>query len=678
MKILLSYSKTHFDPTLSPSEHKHWGSSASIIARTLYETLSAIGDVTYIDFKDYARVAGQSYDIVVTITNNMDRLLSCVTYDKLVIMAVNMHPITRNRILMDFCKKNAITALESLSKEIVSLAGIEWFTKADQIFVVGNEATVNSYLENGVLPSKIKALNYAALQGQERSVSLPREHHEKRRFLYIATEMTLRKGFDIICDLFTEAYKHGVDFQLSLVGACNKEFYTKKLELLRSILGDQLTIYGWVESSSEEYSTILENHDFLIFPSLEEGQAGTVLDGMMRGIIPIVSQHAGVDFSPLGMAEMKIKSERNLELIHKAVCLDDCEMNRLHWATLTYYKEFHEGFESQFAEAFRDFIKGGTSPKFSVILPIFNKEKTITPLLQKLHLACTRYGNIELHIIFDGCHDKSEQVTREFFADKQNYEITYEVTPDIFEVKTNNIGLRKATGKYCAIIQDDIFIYNPNIFFDAAYFLEKDTTCAILGGLAGVNFYPRGTNGLKGKGQICMNENEVYWRQDEKTDPSLKQKIFQVDACMRGPLIIRKSFMEKHGYLDENFAPLYNDDMDICLRASECGYKVYAMLMNVRNGGLTMSNYDEAKTRWWAEIIRKNTDLFYSRHQLTSDKSNYLSVQYIPMLLPEELLEYCRPSLLIKYFLKPGAFLLSHICPSKFHRKRLYNYYKLQ
>ncbi|MEG2809821.1 MAG: hypothetical protein RR889_04140, partial [Akkermansia sp.] len=199
MKILLSYSKTHFDPTLSPSEHKHWGSSASIIARTLYETLSAIGDVTYIDFKDYARVAGQSYDIVVTITNNMDRLLSCVTYDKLVIMAVNMHPITRNRILMDFCKKNAITAVESLSKEIVSLAGIEWFTKADQIFIVGNEATVNSYLENGVLPSKIKALNYAALQVQERSVSLPREHHEKRRFLYIATEMTLRKGFDIIC-----------------------------------------------------------------------------------------------------------------------------------------------------------------------------------------------------------------------------------------------------------------------------------------------------------------------------------------------------------------------------------------------------------------------------------------------------------------------------------------------
>ncbi|MBI4991156.1 hypothetical protein HZB96_03635, partial [Candidatus Gottesmanbacteria bacterium] len=70
MKILLSYSRLHFDPLKDPKEHKHWGSSASILARTLFDILTKIGNVTYIDSSEYEKVKGKKFDLFVGITNN--------------------------------------------------------------------------------------------------------------------------------------------------------------------------------------------------------------------------------------------------------------------------------------------------------------------------------------------------------------------------------------------------------------------------------------------------------------------------------------------------------------------------------------------------------------------------------------------------------------------------------
>jgi SAM-dependent methyltransferase len=144
-----------------------------------------------------------------------------------------------------------------------------------------------------------------------------------------------------------------------------------------------------------------------------------------------------------------------------------------------------------------------------------------------------------------------------------------------------------------------------------------------------VNFYPLGTE-LAGTGQIAMTESEVYWRQDAATDPELRSKFFEVDACMRGPLFIRRDFLVKHGYLDEAYAPLYMDDMDLCFRVRDRGSKVYCMLSNVENESLTMANYDAGKWAYFEKVIKKNTKLFYERW-LPSMTKDYLRVERVPL-----------------------------------------------
>ena len=109
MRILLSYSRLHFDPDKGPKEHKFWGSSASILARSLYKIFSKIGKVTYIDSSQYQDVAGKKFDLFVGIANNFYKILKNVITKKSIYFAVNMHPKERNSILLKFLLKERLS-----------------------------------------------------------------------------------------------------------------------------------------------------------------------------------------------------------------------------------------------------------------------------------------------------------------------------------------------------------------------------------------------------------------------------------------------------------------------------------------------------------------------------------------------------------------------------------------
>jgi glycosyltransferase involved in cell wall biosynthesis len=589
MKILLSYSKRHFDPDLDPKEQEHWGSSASVLARSLYALLSRA--------------------------------------KKSIFFAVNMHPKVRNRLLGDFTRlhhlEQSVASWDHMDEKDISRS----LRRADSIICVGNTTVYNSYVQSGVPKTKIKMINYAA---QETPPPKLPAKPKLKRFLYSASDIGLRKGFDIIENLFSHPSLKHDEVQLTVVGRVRNEYYQHKLDSLKRKFGPRLDVRGWVPSQEPEYADLLREHSFVIFPSLEEGQAGTVLEAMQQGLIPIITPQTGVDFSPLGSLEPALNSQHNRDILSAAIKLDGAAVRRLQQKTLDYYDEFHRPFKRVLAQTLTDAVNDQLYPKVTVTMPIFNKEHTIVPLLRELDRACRTYGNCELIIIFDGCKDRTEQRVRAFYRNRRHYPVSFEVTPNIFEVKTNNMGLKQGTGRYGIIIQDDNFVHDPNTFIEAVSFLEKNPRAVILGCLAGVNYYPRGTKNLKGPGQVTMSDQEVYWRQDEVTDPSLKHKFFEVDACMRGPLIIRKEFMEKHGYLDEIYVPLYQDDMDLGFRARKYGYKVYCGLFDVENKAFTMANYSAERNDFFNRIIKRNTDIFYKRWTPSVEK-DYTQLNRVPI-----------------------------------------------
>lgn len=628
MRVLLSYSRRHFDPALAPTEQPFWGTSANIIARTLYGLLSEIGEVTYIDPSELEAVRGGSYDVLVGIARGFAEVATASGARRRILVAVNVHPAERNRRLLEFVEREGLQAACIAPDGLVDVAAAQAaIATSTNILCFGNVATFNTYVRAGVPPSKLRVLNYATAPTASRDVRVRPDGPV--RFVHVASEVGLRKGFDVVVDVFGAPELEGVDFELHIVGAPQGARYERQLAACVAAGRGRVHDHGWLDASSPEYAAVLDRADFLYFPSLEEGQAGTALDVIARGAVPIVSAQTGIDFAPLGFCETAIGVAANVDLVKRACALSGAELHRLREQTLAYHEELHAGWAEPLADALRDAVAGPGWPRMSVIVPLFNKERTARRLLDLLDRAMSQYPDCELHIILDGCTDTTRERVEQFLATPRSYPVRVDETPDIFEIKTNNIGLRAATGRYGVIVQDDNFIYDETFLFEAATFLEKDRTAVVLGGLAGVNFYPRGTVGLEGPGQIAMTADEVYWRQDANTDPELVDHVFEVDACMRGPLILRKSFLEQYGYLDEVYAPLYQDDMDLCLRARDRGYKVYCVLMDVDNDSGTMGTYDPERWERMVAIMKRNSDMLYSRWTPSTDKSGYLRLRRV-------------------------------------------------
>ena len=604
-------------------DHANWGTSANIISRTLHAALAKRGEVTFIDAAEPPALHGRHFDAFLGIQRNFGAILESCSVDLSILVAVNMHPAEHNRILLDFTFDEHLPSRAMHALDLHDAASqARDIARADEILLFGNVRTLNSYTHNGVPGEKIRLVNYGTDVRTRRSATKAGSTPPGTQLLYSASEIGLRKGFDVVANLMEEVQPARFGAHLNIVGAASYPYYRERLEQLKSALGPHITDHGWLRPASDEYRELLDRCDYHLFPSLEEGQAGTVLEAMSCGVIPLISANCGVDFAPLGFCETATSSARNRRLLEQALGLDDAERERLRGKTLEYYDEFHAGFEDGLEDALEDLLAGSTRPHVSAVLPVHDKAPILRDLLRVLDRALLSYGAADLCVILDGCSDDSEAIARRFFEDRDDYPVEILTTPDIFEVRTNNLGMRRAKGRYAVIVQDDNFIYQRDCILEAVSFLEKSRRAAILGGLAGVNFYPRETRGLEGPGQIVADDNEVYWRQDAVTDPALRGRVFGVDACMRGPLFFRKSFLEEHGYLDEEYAPIHADDMDICFRAASVGAKVYCMLMDVENDSLSMRSFDAEKARWWTDIVSRNMDLFYSRWHPSAEKDH--------------------------------------------------------
>lgn len=610
MKILFSY-----------VEHRFRNSSEEIVSRSLYDILCSFGEVTSINasHQAYETIRGREFDLFVGMTPNFAKIKKLCRIGKSILIALGKHPAERNLMIAHFARETRFPASAYGPYDLAPSA--QWeesLNEADFILCVGNMAAYNSYIKHGVPKRKIKTIN-SGIFGMDSLTFVGETKERPRIYTFAASEIGLRTGFEIVYHLFTDPDIVKQNLQLHVIGNPTNHFFNDRLNQIKAHMGHKMFFYGGLESDREKYADVLMKSDFVVFPALEGNQEPAVLEAISCGAIPLVSRQTGIDFAPFGFLESGYRLE-NKNMILNTLDLSAGDISKWKQKTANYYMEYHHDYKLVLEKTIRDCINGNLYPKISITLSIYNKETTIRPLLACLDRALKHYQNAELHIIFDGCNDQSEQVVKQFYSGPDvDYAVTYETTPDIFEIKSNNIGLRKSTGEYCVILQDDNYIHDPDLFFEVVNFMEKNRRCAILGCLSGVNFYPRGT-AISGPGQIACNANEVYWRQDEKTDPNLKHRIFEVDACMRGPLFFRKSFLDNYGYLDEIYAPLYQDDMDICFRVRHYGLKVYCILANVENKSLTVANYGYEKNVLFQAAMERNTNIFYSRWTPTAEK----------------------------------------------------------
>lgn len=260
--------------------------------------------------------------------------------------------------------------------------------------------------------------------------------------------------------------------------------------------------------------------------------------------------------------------------------------------------------------------------KCSIILSIFNKENIIKLVIDSLFNLTSDFVN-EYIFILDGCTDSSETILNNSLINIPN-NCTYKIifTPDVFELRANNTGLRACNNDYAIIVQDDMQIMEKNwdirllepiLKYNDIWAVTARTTCSL--GLDG-NWYNiiEGPVGHNYGSQTNLSRNNIY--------------IGQV--VNRGPLLLKMSIMRDINYFDESLPGCTGcDDVDACLKVYQkynlrcCSFWIeyysplewgtsrtgpnisYCYQQEILNKNIVIERYKEILKNWNNDEIRK-------------------------------------------------------------------------
>lgn len=153
---------------------------------------------------------------------------------------------------------------------------------ADKILLIGSKYTINTF------PCKYR--NKITLIHQSTQPSRCLNYVKARKnseFFYIASKGNAFKGVGILIEYFichSEVILHWV-------GPIEKEVY----KAIRGRLTPNIHTYGFQDIGNDLVLHLMDNCDFIIYPSAVEGVPGAVLNAMKNGLIPLVTPWASFE-----------------------------------------------------------------------------------------------------------------------------------------------------------------------------------------------------------------------------------------------------------------------------------------------------------------------------------------------------------------------------------------------
>lgn len=141
----------------------------------------------------------------------------------------------------------------------------------------------------------------------------------------------------------------------------------------------------------------------------------------------------------------------------------------------------------------------------------------------------------------------------------------------------HNLALKQCTGKYTAILNDDIW-FEGNIFREVIRFLE---THPEVGGVSPLLLNADGTEQLPDRrwnwspGVVLADELKLHYLFESRTSPaSIGDKGYAYIAAGSGALfVVRGDALRKIGYFDERYF-LSPDDVEVSIRLRKEGWRI--------------------------------------------------------------------------------------------------------
>lgn len=232
--------------------------------------------------------------------------------------------------------------------------------------------------------------------------------------------------------------------------------------------------------------------------------------------------------------------------------------------------------------------------KFSVIVPTYNDEKNSWKVEKYLKQCLTSIDmfttetDIEIIVVTNGC-EKTTFDMLDKFQNTHDIDLKYISIPKALGYsKANNYGIAIAKGEFIILMNDDCVLLpqSPNLWLEL-----------LVGGFSSKEVVITGP---------CP--------------ASFLGREFLIGFC----LMVRKSFFDESGGLDEEFSPGWGEDIDLCLRAKKMGYQFKQVgVMNEASNNLNIGSFPiyhvgEATFDLYPELVKQGQAL----HQKMIDRIN--------------------------------------------------------
>lgn len=214
-------------------------------------------------------------------------------------------------------------------------------------------------------------------------------------------------------------------------------------------------------------------------------------------------------------------------------------------------------------------------PRFTVVMPAFNHADNIQNSLNATAAAASL--PFDCIVVDDGSEDGTVERAEAFFDSRRSRllagaTILRNPVP-VYETACDNLGFTLADTEIVIEVQADIENREPA--FDALFLraLSTSPSPSAISGRCGHTFRSLGSRARLGSWFRRRSRDFVGLCGKTIDTPeavnALKGRVYRCETVNRGPWLLRKSDLQRHGYLDERHFFLGNDDHDFHRRLFE-------------------------------------------------------------------------------------------------------------
>jgi hypothetical protein len=193
------------------------------------------------------------------------------------------------------------------------------YINSDLIIALGNNFVAQTYRTTN---PAVNVLPVNAFYFDVFDIDIDKKEFEtaRKNFLWFGSSGLLHKGLDIVIDIFAKRS----DINLHICGAFKgeKKFFNYYGPIIDAC--PNITDHGFVDIYSETFKDIMLTCGSFIFPSVSEGGAVSALNVIANGgLIPIISEAAGLDLDEIGYVFSEINENSIVEQIGKVLNMNE-------------------------------------------------------------------------------------------------------------------------------------------------------------------------------------------------------------------------------------------------------------------------------------------------------------------------------------------------------------------